>query len=160
MAEFATIITNILRREGGARLTNTTGDRGGLTKYGIAQQSHPDLDIEHLTEEQARAIYRRDYWDPIKGDAITSQPVAEAIMDTAVNQGVGTAIRLAQQVVGATVDGVLGPKTLTTINQMVPGLFTARYAVARIRRYAELCTTHPEQRAFLLGWINRVLECA
>jgi lysozyme family protein len=33
------------------------------TKYGISAASFPTLDIQGLTLEQARAIYRALYWD-------------------------------------------------------------------------------------------------
>lgn len=56
-------------------------------KYGISQRSYPNVDIRNLTEQQAKAIYKRDYWDKVKADDINSQVIAENIFDTAVNMG-------------------------------------------------------------------------
>jgi hypothetical protein len=39
---------------------NVPGDDGGLTKYGIDEESHPDVDIANLTRDQAIAIYAKD----------------------------------------------------------------------------------------------------
>jgi lysozyme family protein len=37
-------------------------DKGGLTRYGIAQKYHPEVDVLKLTKEQAKEIYLKDYW--------------------------------------------------------------------------------------------------
>lgn len=69
-----------------------TRDSGGITKYGISQKAYPTLDIAHLTPEQAKALYQRDYWAPIRGDGIP-WPLCVVAFDAAVNQGVGMAKR-------------------------------------------------------------------
>lgn len=66
MGDFHRCLQIILAEEGG--LVNHPRDPGKLTNFGISQRGYPDLDIAHLTREQAIAIYRRDYWNPIKGD--------------------------------------------------------------------------------------------
>jgi len=63
-------LSPVLKEEGGLSLDrhdkgNWTGERVGVgalkgTKYGIAASSYPDLDIRHLTVEQAGAIYRKE----------------------------------------------------------------------------------------------------
>jgi lysozyme family protein len=50
------------------------------------------LDIAHLTEQQAKEIYRSDYWHAVQGDNIVSQIVAENLFDTAINMGVSRAV--------------------------------------------------------------------
>jgi len=45
------IIKEVLRREGGAKLTKDPDDPGGVTKYGISKRSNPDVDVENLTED-------------------------------------------------------------------------------------------------------------
>ena len=54
---------------------NWTGGQCGSgrcigTKFGISGGSYPTLDIAALTLDDARAIYRRDYWDRIQGDVL------------------------------------------------------------------------------------------
>ena len=41
MASFDIAITKTLANEGGAAYTETPGDTGGATKYGISQKSYP-----------------------------------------------------------------------------------------------------------------------
>ena len=48
-----------------AGYTTGRGDPGGETKYGISKRQYPHLDIKNLTLEQAKQIYKRDYWDKI-----------------------------------------------------------------------------------------------
>ena len=160
MADFLKAITKTLAKEGGSTITLDPTDRGGLTKYGISQKSYPALNIRALTAQQATDIYQRDYWDRIKGHAIPSQAVAEAIFDTCVNMGVSAGSRLAQAVVGATQDGVIGPRTLASIAAMNEDLFLAKLALVKIARYAEICQKDPSQTTFLLGWLLRTLSTA
>lgn len=158
MANFDLAIPRTLAREGGARYTEDPNDRGGATKYGISQRAYPNLDIKNLTEAQAREIYKRDYWDRVRGDDILSQAIAEQILDTAVNMGIKTASRLAQTVLGIEpADGVIGSESLKIINQADDQKFVAEYTLAKIARYAAICNRDRSQTRFLLGWLNRAL---
>ncbi len=50
--------------EGG--FVNDKYDRGGATKFGISKRQYPDVDIGHLTEEEAKNIAHRDYWNVLR----------------------------------------------------------------------------------------------
>lgn len=158
MANFNDAIVKTLAREGGATFTDVAGDKGGATKYGISQRAYPNLDIRNLTEQQARDIYKHDYWDRVCGDTIDSQLIAENIFDTAVNTGVRTASKLAQLCIDVSpVDGVIGSHTVNTINAADEHQFLAAYTISKISRYADICNKDKSQTKFLLGWINRSL---
>jgi hypothetical protein len=45
-------------------------DKGGLTKYGIAQNYHPEINVADLTLDDAKDIYLKDYWIPLECDEI------------------------------------------------------------------------------------------
>ncbi len=98
-------------------------DRGGKTKYGISQRWYPDLDIPNLTIEDARAIYKRDYWDFLNLDLIKSDLVSNEMFDTAVNMGPEIAAECAQKACtlffpgSLKVDRDIGPKSVEVINQ-------------------------------------------
>jgi lysozyme family protein len=159
MADFNAAVTKTLAREGGAKITEDPNDKGGLTKFGISQRAYPNVDIRALTEDQARKLYRADFWDKVGGDAVASQAVAECLFDTAVNMGVTTAARLAQAAAGVPdPDGVIGPKSTAAFNAAAEGAFLANYALAKISRYASICLKDRAQEKFLLGWIRRALE--
>ncbi len=156
MADFKIAIIKTLMLEGGSILVNNPNDRGGLTRFGICQRSYPDVDIEALTEQDAKAIYRRDYWLKIGGDEINNQLIADTLFDTAVNMGPKTSARLVQMILELdNIDGFIGPKTLAAINQCEEALFMAKFCVAKIARYADICRRDASQKQFLLGWITR-----
>ena len=168
MANFDPAFDKMIRNEGGFKLTNIEGDRGGQTYAGIARNVHPGwpgwrfVDAGDLTQveltQSVRDFYRREFWDRVSGDSITSQTVAETLFDFAVNAGTGTAAKLAQIVVGVVPDGAIGPRTLTALNGCEPELFALKYALAKVSRYAEICNRDRTQSKFLLGWINRTLK--
>ena len=107
--------------EGWSETTNDPDDPGGLTKFGVSKTNHPNVDVANLTLDGAKAIYRKGYWDAIKGDQIASGRVAIKFFDMAVNMGTKRATKMVQEALGdmgrsVAVDGVMGPKTLEALN--------------------------------------------
>lgn len=85
----------VLKEEGG--LSTDPNDPGNYvngrfvgTKYGISANAHPDVDILNLSVEQAKTIYRNSYWISSSASALP-WPLCLAVMDLAVNGGVGRA---------------------------------------------------------------------
>ena len=156
MANFNEIIEKILKSEGG--YINDPDDSGGETKYGISKRAYPDVDIAGLTIDDAKLIYKRDYWTAINGDWIESDGVAEQIFDMAVNAGVKRATELAQKITGAYIDGIFGEQTLQAVNVFNKSKFIDLYKLARIKYYLAICKTTKINRKFLYGWIKRVVE--
>lgn len=110
---FETVVHMVLEHEGG--YVNHPSDPGGETKYGISKRAYPDVDIAELTEEDAASIYKRDYWDRIKGDDIPAS-VACVVMDYAVNSGISRASKALQSICGiSNGDGIIGPASLNAI---------------------------------------------
>ncbi len=167
MAEFALAFEKMILNEGGYVLHNVSGDRGGQTYAGIARNFHPDwegwgiidrgdMDDPGLTQ-MVREFYKKNFWNKVKGEDISGQRIAEALFDFAVNAGIKTASKLAQVVIEATPDGIIGSKSVGKLNGMDEEIFVPRYALAKIARYAEICKRNSNQKKFLLGWINRTL---
>lgn len=168
MADFEPAFEAMICNEGGYKLHQVAGDRGGQTFAGIARNFHPEwpgwqliddqrLDDAELTE-RVRTFYKQRYWDKVKGDDIVHQRVAATLFDFAVNAGHRTAGKLAQLVVDATPDGIIGPKTLAKLNAVDEEDFVVRYALAKVARYAEIVNRDRGQGKFLLGWLNRTLK--
>ena len=109
MADFETLVKDLIEAEGGDELVTNVDDRGGLTKYGISQRAYPDVDIASLTEEEAIEIYKRDYWDKFKIGTMPDKYKRDIFFNV-VNSG-SSAIRDLQQALGVTVDGAVGPET-------------------------------------------------
>jgi lysozyme family protein len=165
MADFSPAFESMIRNEGGYRLHSVPGDRGGMTYAGIARNrwprwaGWPDIDAGATPASTlVKDFYRAEFWNKVRGDEIESQAVARTIFDFAVNAGVGTAVKLAQLVVGQTPDGALGPKTLAALGAADPDRFVLSYALAKIARYRDIVTRDRSQQTFLLGWINRTLS--
>ncbi len=123
---FQQCFSSVVGVEGG--YTTDPNDRGNWTsgicgvgecrgtKYGISAMSYPKEDIANLTMENAQAIYLTDYWSRIKGDMLPGQ-LALLVFDSAVNNGVGNAIKFLQRAIGATADGAFGPETMNALNK-------------------------------------------
>lgn len=108
-----TVLDMIIKHEGG--YVNHPEDPGGETKYGISKRAYPDVEIDKLSESDAKAIYKEDYWNRIKGDDLPLS-VACVVMDYGVNSGISRASKALQGVCGITNgDGVIGPHTLSAV---------------------------------------------
>lgn len=164
MAQFDPAFESMIRNEGGYKLHQVAGDRGGMTYAGISRVMNPQwpgwafIDRGEIPPSQlVRDFYRAVYWEPIRGDDLP-QDTARSIFDFAVNAGVRVAVKLAQIVAGTTPDGSFGPKTLAALQAIDPQHFKAAYALAKIARYRDIVARDKEQSKFMLGWINRTLR--
>src|SRR5579863_9489602 len=117
MADFDQAADLVLANEGG--LSIDKNDPGGTTNFGIAQRWHHEIDVQTLTRDQARAIYRRDYW---LFDRINSQRLANRLLDMSVNTSLPRTVRILQRALAGmvagpvVVDGVFGDRTLEFAN--------------------------------------------
>ncbi len=163
------MIDAVLDREGG--FVDDPVDPGGATKYGVtravleAWRGHAVSadDIATLERDEARAIYSELYYrrpgiDHLPGSL---QPI---LLDSAVNHGPVTAVRLLQRVLGAVAaeapvpDGILGPATLNAAEEedrrLGPWL-RASLVDERRRLYCRLAAQRPAMAKFLRGWLVR-----
>jgi lysozyme family protein len=120
-SNYARCLKTTLRYEGG--YVNHPKDPGGATNKGVTQavydawrvqHAQPKRSVRSITDEEVAAIYRRKYWDAVKGDDLPVG-VDMAVFDFAVNSGVSRAVKYLQQIVGVQADGVMGPKTLAAV---------------------------------------------
>lgn len=139
----------VMTIEGG--LVNDPRDTGGLTKYGISQKAYPNLDIAGLTIDEAKKIYRRDYWDKCRCDELPAS-FDLLVFDTAINMGTPAAIGILQEAVRQKVDGIIGEKTIAAA-------FAAgndelrRFFIYRLFKYSEKANYNYYKN----GWRNRLL---
>ena len=156
MSTFDRAFDLVIGAEGG--YVNDPRDPGGETKYGISKRAYPALNIKHLTRDDAKEIYRKDYWNRLSGDSLP-QPLALTLFDFAVNSGIGTAVKHLQELLDLKVDGWFGPKTLVAVQDLdktgVNALVTA-INDKRLQLYVRLSNS-PTQRRFLLGWLRRLM---
>lgn len=136
----------LIGNEGG--LVNNPADPGGLTQFGISKRSYPDVDVLNLTKEGAKAIYLRDFWNPI-GNAPDS--IKFQVFDFAVNSGISTAIRKLQAAIGVADDGHWGPISAAKLAAFNESEVIMRFVAQRIRFWTSLSTW----ATFGKGWANR-----
>ena len=151
MQNFPDCIAHVLAAEGG--LVNNPKDPGGVTKFGISQRSYPALDIRALSLDDAKAIYQRDYWAPIQGEALPAG-LDLILLDHAVNAGPIRAVRMLQGLLGVPEDGLMGPITLDAVASAEPESLIASYSELRLDFYSDL----PTWRHFGAGWTRRVMR--
>lgn len=160
------IIDGILAREGGGTYTNAPSDHGGPTKYGVTQAAlaayrmapaTPE-DVQALTEAEARAIYRRDFFVRPGFDKVPDPATQVLLMDWGVNSGPGIAIRALQRLLGVPNDGVLGPQTLLALSGLDAAKLYRRLAAARVRFIGDLLHNDPSQLVYARGWLNRAAD--
>ena len=110
----------LLHHEGG--YVNNVHDRGGMTNLGVTKRVYDDWigresteqEMRDLTPDDVAPIYRKNYWNRVKGDSLPSG-LDWACFDWAVNSGSGRPAKAVQRAVGAEPDGAIGPQTLGLI---------------------------------------------
>ena len=109
-------LETILHHEGG--YVNHPDDPGGETNLGVTKRVYEEWggtkDMKDLTVEDVAPIYKKNYWDRVKGDELPSG-LDLCVFDFGVNAGTGRAAKYLQNMVGATADGAIGPATLRTV---------------------------------------------
>lgn len=169
MAKFEIAIPHVLAWEGG--YVNHPADPGGETNRGITDRldgkvdglvdldgdGFGDVDIKGLTEDEAKQVYKRRFWDRMQGDKIESQHIANILFDGFVNCGFN-GIRIMQRILHLKEDGVVGPKTLSAINCAHEVTLYESYKQERMNYYVELADKKPALNVFLKGWLNRILS--
>ena len=160
---FTKAFEKLIGHEGG--LTLDPKDRGNWTtgvigkgelkgtKYGISAMAYPREDIQHLTLDRARQLYRRDYWDAVRADDMPDA-VRFDLFDSAVNSGVTQATKWLQRAAGATDDGIIGPKTLSAVRAADPHVLSKRFNGQRLRFMTDLKTWN----VYGKGWARRIAD--
>ena len=168
MADFSKAAARVLELEGGfQKWKNDKGNynkKGVLvgTNHGISAQTYEEYfkktateaAIRALTPDDALMIYKKLFWDRIKGDQIKNQSVAEIFFDGVVQHGKG--ILLMQQVLGVAVDGIVGNMTLAALNKINPQKIYTAYWNRRKDYYKELVDADSSQEDFYDGWMSRL----
>lgn len=149
MSAFDLAFEDVIGHEGG--YVNHPQDPGGETKFGITKRTYPKENIRALTLDRAKAIYKRDFWDKVRGDEL--HPVlAFNVFDGAVNSGVSQSVRWLQRAAEVADDGEIGPITLGAVLKANPEALVARYNGHRLRFMTDLS----RWPTFGKGWARRI----
>ena len=132
---------------------NDPRDPGGETKFGVSKRAYPNVDIKALTLEQAKAIYKSDYWDRSQCDSLPPV-IAFQVFDTAVNSGIGQSIRFLQRAVGVADDGQVGPLTINAVKRLDAETIVVRFNGQRLDFMTKLSTWD----VYGKGWVRRIAK--
>lgn len=146
---FDEVFERIIGHEGG--YVSDRNDPGGETNWGVSQRSYPSVDIKNLTRDEAKEIYRRDYWNAARCDEYDSA-IGFQLFDAAINSGIGNAIRFLQRAVGVADDGHIGPVTVRAITETKVRYVLFKFNAERIEFMSKLTTWDHFGR----GWARRI----
>ncbi|MDB4411474.1 hypothetical protein N9184_00005 [bacterium] len=149
----------VLVHEGG--YVNNKNDRGGMTNLGVTRRVYEDWvdrpvseqEMRDLTPEDVAPIYRKNYADRIHFDSLPSG-LDWACLDWAINSGASRPAKAIQRAVGATADGVIGPKTLQLVAEKDPKFIIDYVYTVRQAFYKGL----DDFKHFGRGWSRRNKE--
>lgn len=149
----------VLKHEGG--FVNHPRDPGGMTNLGVTKKVWEDFvgrevderEMRALTPDVVKPLYKKNYWDKIKGDQLPSG-VDYAAYDLAVNSGTGRAAKYLQRIAGVPDDGVIGPKSMEAILACDPVQTVDAICDMRLDFLQKL----PTWGTFGKGWGRRVEE--
>lgn len=168
MAKVDLLVPFILRWEGG--YVNDPDDLGGATNKGITiatyrfyrrQKGYKTTtinDLKNISDAEWMDVLKTLYWDKWKADLITSQCIANILVDWVWASG-SYGIKRPQRILNVAADGIVGPKTLMAVN-IYPNqreLF-GKIKADRVKYIDEIIASRPANAKFKKGWLNRINE--
>ena len=158
-SSYEAALARVLAHEGG--YTNDPADPGGPTNFGITIHDYRKYvkpaatatDVRAMTVDEAKAIYRGQYWDAQRCDELPAG-VDYAVFDYGVNSGIGRSVKVLQQCLGVAMDGKIGPATLAAAAAADAEALIAEICDKRLR-FLQSLRTWP---VFGKGWARRVAE--
>jgi lysozyme family protein len=149
-----------LKWEGG--FSNDPHDPGGATMEGVTLAEYrifrgdPSITVDQLkaiTPQELEDIYYTNYWEVVRAPDILPDGVDLSVYDMAVNAGPSRSLKIMQQVLGVTADGLIGPRTEAAILAISADTlgFLRKLAWGQGQFYRSL----PTYKFFGRGWINR-----
>ena len=108
-----------------------------------------------------KAAYKTDLWNQWLA-RITSVEVVKRTLDTEVNEGPATGVKILQESVNdlkehtvLAVDGGWGPHTVEQVNGCDPYQLVTVFKATRTQRYRDIVANNPAEEQFLEGWLAR-----
>lgn len=160
---FEACLAHTLQHEGG--WADHPADPGGATMRGVTLATFRAFkgraaskdELRAISDADLRAIYRRQYWDLIKGDDLPAGLDLVAF-DAAVNSGPARGAKWLQRALGVADDGVIGMQTLdaarrANATEAINDALDRRLAFMRAARDAR---GNPAWPTFGRGWQRRV----
>ena len=144
---------------------NDPNDNGGATMVGVTIGTYrsycrykgwktPSVnDLKNMPYKVWRDIIYTMYWNKWKADTIEDQHVANMVVDWVWHSGAST-IKKVQSLLDVTADGIVGPKTIATLNSAKS--INEKIYAARKAYFEAIVKRNPSQKKWLKGWMNRL----
>lgn len=143
-------------------------DAGGLTSYGVTNSTLqtaykqgivPHNDITKLTQDEAKLIYKKNYWDKYDWASLEF-PVCLCTLDLVINHGPKGAATIIQRAINdcggnVVVDGAYGPKSKAAAKACDPKALCKALVARRKEYYEKIVANKPSNKVFIKGWLNR-----
>ena len=168
MAKIELLAPFIIRWEGG--FVDDPDDSGGATNMGVTITTWKKVgyditgdgiidvtDLKLLTKDDViNKVLKPHYWDRWRADEIKNQSIANILVDWVWASG-AHGVKIPQKLLGVIVDGIVGPRTLTALNeyQDQKELFD-KIKAARVEFIEEICRQRSKNNKFKKGWLNRL----
>lgn len=158
----------LLEREGW--YSNDPRDTGGETYRGISRRWFPkwagwaivdsyhnkeDLKSDARLEQLVSDFYYTYFWMRFRGDEIEDEFIGEMLLNFVVNMGKKPVIKKVQRILKVTQDGIIGPKTIDSLNKCDSEKFVYHFLLEIAEFYVHLGKTQPH---YLQGWLNRTMS--
>ena len=124
-----------------------------------------DKDAEFFTmpSDMWFKIFKKGYWDAVKGDAFTSQNIAVIVTGVAWGSGAKQAGMTLQRAIlncGVVVDkdGIIGNNTIKAANSINPTKLFDAICDERERFFKAIGRPGSKNAKFLKGWLNRLAD--
>lgn len=109
------------------------------------------------TTNQVKLFFKSQYWDKARLGEIHSQIKAEEVFLMGVVAGLTTAVKLAQNIVMAKPDGILGDNTLKALNMYDEDVFDRQYDNAEKNHFDLVIERNPHLAVNRDGWHLRAM---
>ena len=154
---FKECLAIVLKSEGG--YINDSRDSGGMTNLGVTKRvweeytghEADEKTMRGLTPEKVAPLYEQRYWRPTYCEVLP-RGLDLLVFSMGINAGTGRSVKLLQQSIGCSHDGVIGPRTMGLIKQSNIADLIGNFSEAR-RNYYKSLKTFP---TFGKGWLARV----
>lgn len=151
----------------------------GLTYMGIYQSAHPtwfrwgyiqtvldkhggdkkeasiELYQDRSLTQDVYDFMKKEFWDKMKLDRVTSQKIAEELFIFGTNANMKAGVKMAQRLIGVEDDGLIGNATINALNEFDEHKFDEEYDLLEQAYYMNLISRHPELEVNERGWIRR-----
>lgn len=166
MADVHQLAPFILKWEGG--YVNDPDDLGGATNKGITiatyrfyrrQKGYSTTiinDLKNISDAEWIDVLKALYWDKWQADNIYNQSIANILVDWVWASG-SYGIKLPQKILGVTIDGIVGSRTLMAVNTYPDKrVLFDKIKQERLDYIERIILSRPANRKFRRGWVNRI----